>query len=89
MGAAEGDCRELAREGGIEEEVWREPLEAAEEERKAGAAEDLAISEVLGIKLTPEEMTGTAGPKASLEQIDNDEKPVAQAVPAVAVPKAG
>jgi hypothetical protein len=56
MGAAESACRELAREGSIEEE-----------ERKVGAAEDLEISEVLRIKLTPEEMTGTCQ-KASPDQ---------------------
>jgi putative DNA primase/helicase len=76
---AEAVCREAAREGGLAEEVWREPLEAAEEERRLADAEAAELAEVHAIRVDD-----LLPPKAeaSLEQTDN-KPPERVEVPAV------
>jgi hypothetical protein len=69
--AAEAPCREAAREGGLAEEVWRAPLEAAEEERRLAVAEAAELAEVHAIRVD-DLLPGKA--EASPEQTDN--KPV-------------
>jgi putative DNA primase/helicase len=44
--AAEAVCRDAAEEGGLAEEVWREPLEAAEEERAKEEADRTEIADI-------------------------------------------
>jgi hypothetical protein len=48
--AAEAVCRDAAEEGGFAEEVWREPLEAAEEERAREEEDRAEIAEVVRVR---------------------------------------